>query len=93
MLDWESLAPRKKSDSSLSAGAGEVDEDDDRESSCSSAVAGLCREAGPAAAAAILSVLREERFRWKRKHDQRGAFRVAFSVFGQDSGGVQGSQG
>lgn len=34
MDDWESLAPRKKSDSSLSAGAGES-LDDDRESSWS----------------------------------------------------------
>lgn len=31
--DWESLAPKKKSDSSLSAGAGELDDEDDRESS------------------------------------------------------------
>lgn len=30
--DCESFAPRKKSDSSLSAGAGEPDDDDDRES-------------------------------------------------------------
>lgn len=31
--DWESLAPRKKSDSSLSAGAGEFVDEEDRESS------------------------------------------------------------
>lgn len=37
--DSESLAPRKKSDSSLSAGAGEAVEDDERESSCSSGLA------------------------------------------------------
>jgi hypothetical protein len=34
--DSESLAPRKKSDSSLSTGAGEAVEDDERESSWSS---------------------------------------------------------
>lgn len=37
--DSESLAPRKKSDSSLSAGTGEAVEDDERESSCSSGTA------------------------------------------------------
>ena len=31
--DWESLAPRKKSDSSLSAGAGELGDEVDLESS------------------------------------------------------------
>ena len=36
--DWESLAPMKKSDSSLSAGAGELAEEEDRESSCPAAL-------------------------------------------------------
>jgi hypothetical protein len=39
--DWESFAPRKKSDSSLSAGAGELVEDEDRES-CRSSVVPPC---------------------------------------------------
>ncbi|KAI6771078.1 hypothetical protein HG531_009933 [Fusarium graminearum] len=57
MLDWESLAPRKKSDSSLSAGAGEVEEDEDRESSRESAGAGLGLAAAVGVAAAAMSLV------------------------------------
>lgn len=39
--DWESLFPRKKSDSSLSRGAGEFEEDDECDSFWSSGMARL----------------------------------------------------